>query len=150
MGQSYAYPLDSIDSILPVGIFVLLLMQLLRPGGLHAVRVLLTACWPTLRPVLGWFLIVLGILGIILPVLQGIVFLVLGIALVGPRHPLIRGTELFFKRLIWRWSARRGLRGLIGRRARAILREFERQYRKVKQRIKVWRGEEGPVDDPQL
>jgi hypothetical protein len=150
MVESYGYLLDSIVSLLPVGIFVLVLLQLLRPGGLHEVRALLRACWPTVRPILGWFLIFLGLLGIILPVLQGIAFLVIGIALVGPRHPLIRGTELYFKRLIWRWSARRGLRGLIGRRARSILRGFERQYRKARARVMRWRGEEEPVDDSQV
>lgn len=43
-----------------------------------------------LRPVVGWILIVLGIMGLVLPGLQGVLLLTMGIALVGPHHPLIR------------------------------------------------------------
>ena len=74
--------------------------------------------WPVLRPVIGWLCLALGVLGIILPILQGIVFLMIGAALIGPRHPVIRKTRIGYKRLlrrmvrsprpVVRWLGRRG------------------------------------------
>ncbi|HRC76656.1 MAG TPA: hypothetical protein PLO33_13355, partial [Kouleothrix sp.] len=42
--------------------------------------------WPVVRQVLGWLFIILGVLGLVLPVLQGVLFLVIGVALVGRRN----------------------------------------------------------------
>jgi uncharacterized membrane protein YbaN (DUF454 family) len=43
-----------------------------------------------LRLVFGWFFIGLGILGLFLPILQGLIFLALGIALLAPHVPFFR------------------------------------------------------------
>lgn len=60
--------------------------------------------WPVLRQVLGWFFIALGIVGMVLPVLQGVLFLMLGIALVGRRNWLIRWCAVHIKLLLRRWA----------------------------------------------
>lgn len=39
-----------------------------------------------LRPVLGWMFIILGVLGLFLPILQGILFLVIGLMLLSSRY----------------------------------------------------------------
>jgi hypothetical protein len=60
--------------------------------------------WPVLRQVLGWFFIALGIVGLVLPVLQGVLFLMIGIALVGRRNWLIRWVSVHTKLLLRRWA----------------------------------------------
>jgi uncharacterized membrane protein YbaN (DUF454 family) len=71
-----------------------------------------------LRLTLGWFCVLLGILGLFLPVLQGLVFLVLGMALLAPyipflarlrrrlyrRFPRTQQFVLRMKRRVHRWS----------------------------------------------
>jgi hypothetical protein len=61
--------------------------------------------WPVFRQVLGWLCILLGLIGLVLPVLQGVIFLVIGIALVGRRHPLIRWASVYTKLFVRRWAA---------------------------------------------
>jgi hypothetical protein len=61
--------------------------------------------WPVFRQVLGWLFILLGLIGLVLPILQGVIFLVIGIALVGRRHPLIRYVSVYFKLFLRRWAA---------------------------------------------
>lgn len=63
------------------------------------------ASWRIVRPALGWSSIALGILGCILPVLPGLPFLILGMALVGRRNWLIRWTSVQYKLLVRRWAA---------------------------------------------
>lgn len=46
--------------------------------------------WKTARLILGWGLIVLGIVGLFLPLLQGIVFIVAGLALLSRDSPWAR------------------------------------------------------------
>jgi uncharacterized membrane protein YbaN (DUF454 family) len=46
-----------------------------------------------LRHVLGWSLVVLGIIGLFLPILQGILFILAGITILAPEIP-------FFRRLL--------------------------------------------------
>jgi len=41
-----------------------------------------------LRHVFGWFFIVLGIIGLFLPILQGILFIIVGISILTPEIPL--------------------------------------------------------------
>ncbi|PIP05669.1 MAG: hypothetical protein CO012_04270 [Syntrophobacterales bacterium CG_4_8_14_3_um_filter_49_14] len=43
-----------------------------------------------LRHVLGWFFVVLGIVGLFLPILQGILFILVGITILAPEIPLFR------------------------------------------------------------
>jgi uncharacterized membrane protein YbaN (DUF454 family) len=40
--------------------------------------------------IIGWFFIVLGILGLFLPILQGILFILIGLAILSSRSELIR------------------------------------------------------------
>jgi len=47
------------------------------------------------RHIFGWFFIVLGILGLFLPVLQGILFLIIGAMILAPEIP-------FFDKLLHR------------------------------------------------
>ena len=53
--------------------------------------------------VAGVLLIVLGILGTLLPIIPGIPLLIAGVALIGPKHPLIRP----FVERYERWRERR-------------------------------------------
>jgi hypothetical protein len=69
--------------------------------------------WTISRQVVGWILIIIGILGMILPG-PGIPFFILGVLLVGRRHPLLRRGWVAL-RLRLRNLARRP--GFIGRSA---------------------------------
>jgi uncharacterized membrane protein YbaN (DUF454 family) len=40
--------------------------------------------------IIGWFFVVLGILGLFLPILQGILFILIGLAILSSRSKLIR------------------------------------------------------------
>ena len=46
--------------------------------------------WRIVRPILGVTLIILGLIGMLLPVMPGIPLLLAGIALLGSNHPWIR------------------------------------------------------------
>jgi hypothetical protein len=70
----------------------------------HGLLVAWRRVWPVLRQVFGWLSIVLGIVGLFLPVLQGVLFLVIGIALVGRRNRLIRWFSVHTKLLLRRWA----------------------------------------------
>ena len=56
-------------------------------GLLHAVRVFA-----------GWAFIVLGLLGLVLPILQGILFLAIGALLLAPYVPFFRRMKLLLYR----------------------------------------------------
>ncbi|MEL0110749.1 MAG: PGPGW domain-containing protein [Rickettsiales bacterium] len=47
---------------------------------------------------LGWFFIVLGVLGLFLPILQGILFLVIGMVLLSYESPWFREKLTWFER----------------------------------------------------
>jgi len=88
--------------------------------------------WPVLRQVLGWLLILLGLVGLVLPILQGVLFLVIGIALVGRRHPVIRWVAVYFKLGLRRWAAlQTPLIGPLGRMALRGQQEVSRQRRRL-------------------
>jgi hypothetical protein len=61
--------------------------------------------WRIVRPVLGWCCIAFGIIGLLLPVLQGSIFLVLGVMLVGRRNRLIRWVAVHTKLLLRQWAS---------------------------------------------
>jgi hypothetical protein len=92
--------------------------------------------WPVIRQVLGWFFIFLGILGLVLPVLQGVLFLVIGVALVGRRNWLIRRAAVLIKRGLRRWA---GLPtpvvGPLGRMALRGQHQISRQSRRLHHRL---------------
>ncbi|MBA3471346.1 MAG: 2'-5' RNA ligase family protein [Herpetosiphonaceae bacterium] len=94
--------------------------------------------WPVVRPIVGWLCIVLGILGIILPILQGIIFLVIGATLIGRHHPLIRWFRVRYKQLLrtWRRSPNR-LLAWIGRRGEQALAILERQMLHLRQHFQL-------------
>jgi uncharacterized membrane protein YbaN (DUF454 family) len=46
--------------------------------------------WRTIRTAIGLILIVLGLLGLLVPVMPGIPLLIAGVALVGTNHPWVR------------------------------------------------------------
>jgi len=94
--------------------------------------------WPVLRQVLGWIFILLGLLGLVLPILQGVIFLVIGIALVGRRNPLIRRASVSFKLFLRRWAALPT--PLIGRLGRVALRG-QQEVSRQRRRLHWWRIE---------
>ena len=88
--------------------------------------------WPIVRQVLGWLFILLGLAGLVLPILQGVLFLVIGIALVGRRHPVIRWVSVYLKLFLRRWAALdTPLIGPLGRIARRGQQEVSRQRRRL-------------------
>jgi hypothetical protein len=88
--------------------------------------------WPIVRQVLGWFFIGLGLLGIVLPVLQGVLFLMIGIALVGRRNVVIRWAAVRFKQFVRRWAALDlPLIGSLGRLALRAQQESSRRRRQL-------------------
>jgi hypothetical protein len=94
--------------------------------------------WPILRQILGWIFIVLGLLGMVLPILQGVLFLVIGIALVGRRNWLIRRVSVSYKLFLRSWAKRSTpLIGPLGRLALRAQQEVSRQRR----RLHWWRIE---------
>jgi hypothetical protein len=105
-------------------------------------RVLLGAwhlLWPVMRQVLGWIFILLGLLGLVLPVLQGLLFLVIGLALVGRRNWLIRRARVLIKRSLRRWAAlRTPLIGPAGRMALRAQWKFSREARHLQRRCAEW------------
>lgn len=108
------------------------LLMLLRTVGL--------ALWMVLKPVLGWLLIVIGLIGMPMPIMNGVIFLVLGIALVGPRNRVIRWSRVNIKLLLERWAALdTPLVGSIGRLARRSAQSLSRQNR----RLRWWMLERG-------
>ena len=58
------------------------------------------AVWPKVRVVTGLFLIGLGLVGTLLPVIPGIPLVVAGVALAGSDHPWIRPLRERYHR--WR------------------------------------------------
>jgi hypothetical protein len=112
-------------------------MQSTRRKSYHRAFVI---AWVVLRQVLGWFFILLGLLGLVLPVLQGVLFLVIGVALVGRRNWLIRRSTLLFKRFLRRWAAVQ--QPLIGGAGRIALRaqwKCSRESRHLHRRYAEWR-----------
>jgi hypothetical protein len=103
-------------------------------------RLSLLIAWWLLRQTLGWAFILLGLLGLVLPVLQGVLFLVIGVALVGHRNWLIRRTKLVFKRFLRRWAAARA--PLVAGAGRIALRaqwKCSRESRHLHRRYTEWR-----------
>ncbi len=107
--------------------------------------------WPLLRQVLGWLFILLGLLGLVLPVLQGVLLLVIGVALVGRRNWLIRRSMLVFKRFLRRWAAVRA--PLVGGAGRIALRaqwKYSRESRHLHRRYAEWRQRRVGLRDDEL
>jgi hypothetical protein len=100
---------------------------------LAALRGVLFAVWLVLRPTLGWLLIVLGLIGMPMPIINGTIFLVLGLILVGPRNKLVRWSRVNIKLFLDRWAMRQHpLLRFPGRLARDSARQVSRQNRRLR------------------
>lgn len=100
---------------------------------LAALRALLLGAWFLFKPVLGWLLIVVGLIGMPMPIMNGVIFLMLGIALVGPRNRLIRWSRVHIKLLLARWAALpTPLIGPLGRLANRSAQEISKQHRRLR------------------
>jgi hypothetical protein len=100
---------------------------------LAALRGILLAAWLVLRPTLGWLLIVLGLIGMPLPIINGTIFLVLGLILVGPRNKVVRWSRVHTKLFLDRWAMQgHPLLAFSGRLARDSARQVSRQNRRLR------------------
>ncbi|WP_129626335.1 hypothetical protein [Candidatus Oscillochloris fontis] len=100
---------------------------------LAIVRSILIWIWLACKPVLGWFLIIIGLIGIPMPIVNGLIFLMLGIALVGPRNRIIRWSRVHLKLFLYRWAALpTPLIGTLGRIALNAARQVSRQHRRLR------------------
>jgi hypothetical protein len=109
--------------------------------------------WPIVRQVIGWIFLALAVLGAVLPVLPGILFLVIGIVLVGRRNIVIRRARVALKRGLRHWAAQpHPLVGRVGRVALRAQRETSRQARHLHRRYDAWarrRFRREPVKPPE-
>jgi hypothetical protein len=100
---------------------------------LATARAIILGIWFVLRPLLGWTFIVLGVIGMPLPIVNGLIFLVLGLALIGPRNKLIRWSRVHIKLLLSRWAAlSTPVVGPLGRFAQRSAQQVSRQHRRVR------------------
>lgn len=96
-------------------------------------RAALLAAWLVLKPVLGWFFIVIGLIGMPMPIVNGLIFLLIGLALVGPRNRVIRWSRVHLKLFLKEWSAHPApLVGGVGRLARRSAQQISRQHRRLR------------------
>jgi hypothetical protein len=96
-------------------------------------RAALLATWLVLKPVLGWLFIVIGLIGMPMPIVNGLIFLLIGLALVGPRNRLIRWSRVHLKLFLRQWAAHPApLIGWIGRLARRSAQQISRQHRRLR------------------
>ncbi len=100
---------------------------------LAVLRTLIFGLWAVLKPVLGWLLIVVGLIGMPMPIMNGVIFLVLGLALVGQRNRVIRWSRVQIKLLLQWWAALdTPLVGPLGRLARRSAQAISRQHRRMR------------------
>lgn len=57
-----------------------------------------------MRPAIGWLLVVVGLSGLILPIIPGIPLMVVGTAMVGRRDRSLRWFAVHWKLMLKRWS----------------------------------------------
>jgi uncharacterized membrane protein YbaN (DUF454 family) len=90
--------------------------------------------------VLGWGCLVLGVLGVILPILPGFPFLLLGAGLVGRRDRTLRWCSTQGKLALRRWAALdHRLAGPVGRWALRQQQGASCQRRRLTWRYRAWR-----------
>lgn len=70
-------------------------LWILTTGTVAAFQASLPALIGYARTTLGWCSIVIGVLGIILPVLPGVPFLIIGGQLIGQRDPYLRRARVY-------------------------------------------------------
>ncbi len=59
---------------------------------------------PLVQRIVGWISILLGLLGMVLPILPGVILLTVGILLLGPHDPALRRMALSVRLALRRWS----------------------------------------------
>ena len=128
--------MDNLSAVFFVGLLLLPIgWTLTRPAERSLLVRTFWRLWPIVRPIIGWFCLILGVLGVILPILQGIIFLVIGAALIGPRHPVVRWGRVRDKQVIrWLARSRNPLIGWAGRHALRALYAVLRQIRQLRER----------------
>lgn len=95
-------------------------------------RGITTALWLVLRPTLGWLLVAIGVIGMPLPIINGTIFLVIGLVLLGPRNRALRWMRVQIKLLLRRWAAlETPLIGPLGRLAHRSARQVSRGSRRL-------------------
>lgn len=100
---------------------------------LSALRAVAIASWVLLKPVLGWFLIVIGLIGMPMPIVNGLIFLLIGLALVGPRNRVIRWSRVHIKLFLARWAAlTTPVIGPLGRLAQRSAQQVSKQHRRLR------------------
>ncbi|NJN16464.1 MAG: hypothetical protein HC822_09435 [Oscillochloris sp.] len=100
--------------------------------AIAAFRGTLLALWLFFKPVLGWFFIVLGLIGMPMPIVNGLIFLMIGLALVGPRNRAVRWSRVRIKTFLRRWAALpTPLIGALGRLADRSARNVSRASRRL-------------------
>ncbi|MCU0490539.1 MAG: hypothetical protein MUD01_02930 [Chloroflexaceae bacterium] len=102
--------------------------------------------WAQLRVPLGWCCIALGLLGMALPMMPGVALLVLGVALVGQRHPLLRRARVWYRLLLRRWAALPT--PVIGAAGRAALRADRALRQQLRSAHRFQREAPPPVNTP--
>lgn len=91
------------------------------------------AIWLVLKPVLGWLLIIVGLIGMAIPIMNGVIFLLIGLALVGPRNRIIRWSRVHLKLFLEWWASLNiPIIGPLGRLARRSARQISKQHRRLR------------------
>ena len=143
--------MESLNEVLLTPLAVVtgpILWTWMRPAEQFVLLRWLQRFWPVLRPILGGLFLLLGVAGIILPILQGVLFLVLGAALIGPRNRFIRWMRVQYRLLLrtlhhasWRPVRWLGFQGRMSlRKMRQKSRELQdrfRQRRYIQRRFRV-------------
>ena len=93
---------------------------------------LLGAVFHYMRLIIGCVFIVIGILGVILPVLPGTVWLVIASLIIGKRSRMLRRLSVTGKQLLRRWAEHdQRIIGWIGRWSVAAQRDTSRRLRRI-------------------
>lgn len=92
-----------------------------------------------LRLIIGCIFIVIGILGIILPVLPGTIWLIIATLLIGKRSRVLRRASIVGKRWLRAWAAHdQPLVRRLGRWSVAAQRDTSCRLRRVNWRLAAW------------
>lgn len=92
----------------------------------------LSAFFHYLRLIIGCIFIVIGILGVILPVLPGTIWLILASLIIGKRSRTLRRASVAGKRMLRRWTAHeREFVRRVGRWSVAAQQDTSRRLRRI-------------------
>ena len=125
--ESVVWPVPVAAIIASLLLLGLIVWSAWSQGGRHSQA--------ALRQVVGWGCVVIGLVLFILPV-PGIALLIIGLMLVGRRHPLIRRISVGVKLILRRWAHQPGVRGWIGTRGKRLEHTLSIQLRRAHARAK--------------